>query len=115
MNQDQEVIKFVADFTGINQDKIGLDSTLLGELGVDGADGWELVEAFGKKFEVDTTNFRAERHFGAEGLSLLAPFLLLWCLLGPVTKKATAEEGSGLTPIRISDMIAMAEKKKWNL
>lgn len=41
---------FVARERATNLDRLTLDATLLGDLGTDGADGWELVEAFGKEF-----------------------------------------------------------------
>jgi acyl carrier protein len=76
-----EVIAFVAEFTGLAREKIKQDSTLLGDLRVDGVDGGELIEAFGTKFSVDIRNFRLNEHFGPEGLPLSAPFQMLWYLI----------------------------------
>ena len=115
---EQEITAFVAEITGHHPDKIKQESTLFGDLGVDGADGWELIEAFGTKFHVDTHSFCPDRHFGPEGLPLSAPFQWLWYLVRwPFTKKddRTPEEAAGLKPIRIADLIAAAESKKWTL
>jgi hypothetical protein len=106
---------FVAEFTGVRRQRLSLASTLFGDLGVDGADGWELIEAFGKRFHVDLSSFRADRHFGPES-SAVAPFVLLWWSVSfPFRKKQTPEERSGLRAIRIADLIAAAEHSRWSL
>ncbi len=84
------VMEFVAQFTGIKRERLTPTLTLFGDLGVDGADGWELIESFGRQFRVDISDFRAHRHFGPE-------------------------ERAGLTPIRISDLIASVQERKWTL
>ncbi len=113
---DESVIDFVAEFTGVKRRRLTPASTLFGDLGVDGADGWELVEAFGQKFQVDLSEFRADHHFGPEDLPIYAPFLWLWCLIRwPFRKRQTSEEQAGLEAIRISDLIAAAKEKRWNL
>jgi acyl carrier protein len=111
---EQEVIAFVADFTGVDQKKLKQESTLFGDLGVDGADGWELIEEFGKKFSVDLCNFRSDSYFGPEGLSLSAPFQWLWYFVSwPFRKERTPEEGVSMRAIRIADLIAAAQSKRW--
>lgn len=115
---EHEVIAFVADFTGFAPGKIKQESTLFGDLGVDGADGWELVDAFGKEFSVDIRNFHSDRHFGPEGLPLSAPFQWLWYLVSWPFKKSdkrTPEKAAGLKPIQIADLIAVARSKQWTI
>ena len=113
---DESVIEFVAEFTGVRRQRLGLTSTLFGDLGVDGADGWELIEAFGQKFQVDLSAFRADQHFGPEGLPIHAPFVWFWSLVSwPFRKRQTPEEDAGLRAIRISDLIAAANEKIWTL
>jgi acyl carrier protein len=113
---DENVMDFVAEFTGVKRQRLTLASTLLGDLGIDGADGWELVKGFGQKFQVDLSAFRADRHFGPEGLPIYAPFILLWWLISwPFRKKQSPEERAGLTAIRVSDLITAAREKRWTL
>jgi acyl carrier protein len=117
-NFEQEVIAFVLERTGIQPRKIKPECTLFGYLGVDGADGWEFVEAFGKRFDVDLSAFRADRHFGPEGSSILAPFVFFGRLISwPFTKrrKLAPEEASNLVAIRVSDLIEFANKGKWSI
>ena len=113
---DSNVMNFVAEFTGVRRQRLSPVSTLLGDLGVDGADGWELIEAFGEKFHVDLSSFRADQHFGPEGLPIYTPFLGLWWLVSfPFREKQTPEERSGLRAIRITDLVEAAKGRRWML
>ena len=113
---DSSVMAFVAEFTGARPPRLSPTSTLFGDLGVDGADGWELIESFGQKFHVDLSSFRADRHFGPEGLPVYAPLLWLWWLVSfPFHQRQTPEERAGLRAIRISDLIAAARERRWVL
>jgi acyl carrier protein len=111
---DQNVVDFVAEFTGVQRERLTLTSTLYGDLGVDGADGWELIHEFGERFHVDLSEFRFDSHFGPEGLPFYAPFMWLWWLISwPFRKKQSPEDAAGLKVIRISDLILAAEAKRW--
>ncbi|HEX7861014.1 MAG TPA: DUF1493 family protein [Verrucomicrobiae bacterium] len=113
---DSSVINFVAEFTALKRSQIKLDTTLFGDLGVDGADGWELMQAFGERFQIDMSSFHEDRHFGPEGVSIVAPFVWLrWLVSFPFRPKQTPEERAGLHPIRISDLIAAARERKWTI
>ncbi|MDB6067872.1 MAG: hypothetical protein JWR26_4080 [Pedosphaera sp.] len=90
---DQNIIDFVAEFTGVKRERLTPASTLYGDLGVDGADGWELIEKFGQQFQVDLSGFRADRHFGPEGMPIYAPFMWVWFLVSsPFRKRRSAED-----------------------
>jgi hypothetical protein len=110
----ESVMDFVAEYTGAERIKLTPASTLFGDLGVDGDDGWQLMEEFGQKFEVDLSGFEGGRHFGPEGCF---PPLMLWNWIRLALKPSgmSHEERSGLKPIRISDLIAAAREKRWTL
>src|SRR5260370_34599317 len=102
---DDSVMDFVSEFTGVKHPRLTASATLFGDLGVDGADGEDLIESFGKRFQVDLSQFRADRHFGPEGLRICAPFLWLWRLVNwPLRRGQTPEDRAGLKPIRIRDL-----------
>lgn len=108
------VIEFVADFTGFKPERIQFHTTLYGDLGVAGDDGVDLVQAYGKRFQVDLAGFESVRHFGSEGLSIFAPLGLLWMILRlPFWKKRSPEEGSNLRVVRICDLVAFASAGRW--
>ena len=56
---NDQIIEFIAEQTGIKRERLSLEKTLFGDLGVDGQDGWELMDEFGKRFKVDISCFRA--------------------------------------------------------
>ncbi len=92
-------------------DRLTLDSTLFGDLGTDGADGWELIEAFGKEFDVDISGFDPSKHFGPEcGGNPLT--LVIW-FVEEVVRRRNPHEVWGLTPISIRDLVEAAETKRW--
>ena len=113
---DQSVMDFVAKFTGVKRKRLTPESTLYGDLGIDGADGWELIEKFGQQFQVDLSGFRADGHFSPKGAPIYAPFMWLWfVLISPFRKRRSAEDEAGLRPIRISDLVLAAKEKRWTL
>ena len=112
----ERVIDFVCTFTGVARRQVTPASTLFGDLGIDGADGWELIKAFGEQFQVDLSEFRADKHFGPEGLPIYAPLVWAWCLLAfPFRSNKTPEERAGLIAIRLADLVTAAESRQWNL
>jgi len=75
-----------------------------------------LIESFGKKFQVDLSEFQTNRHFGPEGLPIYAPFLWLWWLVRWLFRCGqTPEDRAGLKAVRISDLIAAARDRRWTL
>lgn len=110
---EKSVTDFVAEFTGVKRERLTPDSTLFGDLGVDGADGWELIALFGREFQVDLTAFRVDCHFGPEGMPIYWPFLWIWGLVTlPFRKRRSPEQEAGLKPIRIRDLILSVKKRK---
>lgn len=115
---DDSVMDFVADFTGANRQRLTLTTTLVDDLGINGDDGLELFEAFGEKFQVDLSAFRADKYFNREGLSPIEVFgFLCWLISWPFRKGPTLREfmGDSLRDIRICDLISAAKEKKWTL
>lgn len=113
-NLEESVIEFVATFTGFKAERIHLQTTLYGDLGVAGDDGLDLIQAYGKKFQVDLMEFQSEHHFGSEGVSILAPLSLLWMVLShPFRQKRTSEEESNVQAVRICDLITFARAGRW--
>jgi hypothetical protein len=105
------VISFVAKERAIRPERITLDTTLWCDLGADGADGWDLIDAFGKEFEVDLSGFDPTKHFGPEASA--TPASLLTWLIEEWLLKRDPHEVWGIAPITIRDLIESAEKKHW--
>jgi len=74
------VLAFTARQLGYNIEKVGLESRLLEDLGLDGDDAGEFFQAFAQEFAVDLHDFSLSRHFGPEGIPFrvtLASLLIL--------------------------------------
>ena len=105
MNDDlfSQIRHFTAEELRVDPAIVGLQTRLQHDLGVDGADGWEFIEAFGTRFSVDLTGFRSTRYFGPEAGP--NPFLWLWW---SVTRSWPA-----LEPITLADLVEAARSGRW--
>lgn len=70
----ERVRSFVAEQLGVRKERLRAESRLLEDFGADGDDFEELIEAFGREFEVDLTGYRWDRHHGPEGFVPSVPF-----------------------------------------
>jgi hypothetical protein len=115
MSVDLEVrVKtFVARERCVDPRRLSLETTLFGDLGTDGADGWELIEAFGKEFDVDLCSFDPSKHFGPECGG--NPISLLFWFINEVLLRRESHEVWGLTPISIRDLVNAAKWKRWTI
>ena len=100
----ESVRQFVAVELGVRANRIAPESSLGRDLGVDGADGWELMEAFGLRFGVDMSEFCASDHFGPEAGG--NPFVWLWWTVTRSWPK--------LVPITMLDLAAAARAGRWH-
>lgn len=72
----------ISEETGMPLDKIHPDSKLISELGVDGDDGYELIESLSNKYNVDLRDIDFDQYFGdATSSPLLIAIRLLLLLL----------------------------------
>lgn len=109
----EEVLALVIHETGTRADCIRPQTTLFGDMGVDGDDGIELLRQFERKFGVDMTACRPNRHFGPEGFAPWAP--LYWSLLAPMVRQhvgsRTVIDGRHLIASRMPDVLDVGLSK----
>ena len=100
------VISFVARQTGVKVNRVNLDTAINFDLGIDGDDGSEFVEAFSKTFQVDMTGFRFDEYFGPEGLGCVPALILSWLW---------SRKAEGNTPARlvVSELVKAATQGSW--
>jgi len=101
-----EVKQFVASELRLPIEQLTLSTSIQNDLHVDGADGWELMEAFWKRFGVDPGDYRDNFHFGPEAGGC-NPFILIFYLFRPNSFKFK------LIPITIGDLTEAARSKRW--
>jgi hypothetical protein len=99
------VKQFVADETGGKADHLKLTTRLLHDLGVDGDDGPEYMQAFAECFDVNLSQFEANRHFGPE--AGCNPIFYVYSVL-------FARDRPKRVPITIRDLVEAARRRKWS-
>ena len=102
------VIDFVAPQVGVATSKIKSGTRLFHDLGVDGDDGVEFMEAFCKHFQVDPSTIQIDKHFGPESAAM--PWTIIWWVFSPSCRR-----GDGFLPIRIRDLVESAQTGKWSV
>lgn len=104
---------FIAEETRVSPKKLNPD-TLLFDLGIAGDDGYELLEAFCEKFEIqNTSEINPYEYFGGEGCNLFHVYVDLYYLLFDREKLKEIEEADCFTPLYLRDLVKSAEAKKW--
>jgi acyl carrier protein len=113
MNPDiiDRVIQFVSERVGVNRERLTLETTLFGDLGIDGNDGRDLVNAFGSRFGVDLSGFDPSKHFGPEAGCF--PPTAIYQLVREYVFGDDAHELAGVVPISIRELVEAAETKRW--
>jgi Protein of unknown function (DUF1493) len=66
---EQRLLGWIVEQLGSAIHPVTLDSEIERDMGVTGEDAWDLMEKFGRDFEIDMAKFRFERHFGPEGMT----------------------------------------------
>lgn len=97
-----QVLAFTAAETGVDLQKLTLNTTLARDLGLDGDDADEFLTNFAKQFQVDLSGFTFNLHFGPEAVSSLDIFL-----------QSSSNQKSTLIPITLSDLIDSVAAGYW--
>jgi hypothetical protein len=101
---EDDVKRYIAQELRVRYDGLTLATRLQQNLGVDGADGWEFMEAFGRRYGVDLGEFRTGLHFGPEAGCNPVVFLLL-LVHRPRCMK--------FVPITVGDLVQAARSRQW--
>ena len=97
----------VADQVGVRKDRLTDATDVFLGLGVDGIDAFDLLQRFGKEFDVSLDAVECDRHFGPE--EAFNPFLWLW----PKWRASHRVWRSNLIPVTIADLVEAAKTRKW--
>lgn len=99
------LIRLITSETGFSKNKISLETRLYHDIGLDGEDAEEFIEAFSEAFDVDMNGFEFYRYFNKEGLDSLA-------LFGSLFKAKRNQKP--LDEITVEMLEHAALKKRWN-
>jgi acyl carrier protein len=104
---DDEITKIISKEAGIPQNKITENSTLLGDLKIDGDDAWEIFEQCHNKFSLDLTAFDFNKYFRCEPCS--KGFVYLYRKIKYRDEHIAANKMS----ITVKQLIAACQRGKW--
>jgi acyl carrier protein len=114
----QQVIQFISNQLSVKPEKIFPETSLNIDLGVDGDDASEFLEEFSKKFKVDLSDLKYEKHFGPEAganpITILI-WLTLFVLGRILNRKIEYNPGFSLIPITIQDLVDSANAGRWTM
>lgn len=108
------IIDFLEQALGVDRCALHGGTRLGQDLGVDGDDAEELMQAFAAQFNVDLDGFNFGRHFGSEAPT--NPLVLLGLLLRGIFSKLPfpqTKQPTSLMPITINDLVRAAEAGRW--
>lgn len=98
------VKELIATQLAVRVDQLTTDTRLLQDIGADGADGWELMEAFGERFGVDLSAFEPALHFGPEAGGDPITGLVVLLFRPRWTRRI---------PITVGDLVEAARTGEW--
>ena len=96
---EQKLRSFVAAQVGVPEEKILPDTDIVDDFRIYGDDVWELLEEFGRQFNVNMGRLRWYHHSGLEG----------WFFRKQWWEKKTH------IPIRLADLVESVQRKEWSV
>ncbi len=121
---------FVAEAAGVRVDRVGLETRLSEDLGIDGGDASDVLNTFAERFGVDLSELRFDWHFSPEGLPIETGFflflgavglMLLWVwvwwaalLAIPVIVAVWRRQASNPYALRVRHLVTAAEMGRWD-
>jgi hypothetical protein len=97
------LVEFVTEELRVSSSRLRPNTRLFHDLGVDGDDGPEFIDAFARRFGVDLTGFDPSLHFGPEAAG--NPLLWAWWFI--TCRWPT------MIPISLSDLQASLDARRW--
>ncbi len=101
----------MAEFWSTSAEKLNPDTLLADDLGIAGDDGYELLEAFCEKFEIENVcEIDHTKYFGTEGCN---PFEIYVMLYYWIFDREKFNDNDSELPLTLRDLVKSAEAKKW--
>ena len=99
----KQIRQLLARQMGVRENKVTMATRLRHDLGMDGADAWEFLDAFCEEFSVDMTYFPHDSYFGGE---MVFSFVDMYYLLFNRSKLKKRE-------LTVRELVALTETKRW--
>ena len=102
-----EVIAFVAEYWGEPKSRLFAETSVNNDLGIDGDDGLEFMEAFSRRFAVDLETFPYDNYFGPEAAA--NPISIIVAM----TRYITTGKSTNLSPLMLRQLAVAVENGSW--
>ena len=99
------LLDLISNTIGADRNRLADGTSLFHDLGVDGLDGADLLDAIGTRYGIDMSDVDWSRYFGPE--RPYNPLYHLWCLL------RGRRLDHGIVPLRISDLRRSIQSGRW--
>lgn len=110
----ERVRDLVSGQSGVPASEITLETRLVEDLGMDGDDGHEFLEAFANEFDVDLSRMASLSYFDDEGVGLPVPSLVpLFSLVSPRFRGYVRHAARGRRVLTIRGLVALARARRW--
>lgn len=103
----KDVIAFVAEYRNEPESRLMAETAVNDDLGVDGDDGIEFLEAFSARFAVDLSAFPHDQYFGPEASATPLSFI------EAITLRLTTGRWSKLSPLKLRQLAEAVERGSW--
>ena len=103
----EEVKAFVAECWPVPKRRLSAETSVNDDLGMDGDDGVEFMQAFSVRFGVDLSAFPHDKYFGPE-----APANPISVVEGIIRRVKTGR-WSDLSPLTVGALAEAAENRTW--
>ena len=102
-----EVIAFVAEYCEVPKSRLSAETSINIDLGMDGDDGVEFMQAFSRRFAVDLVTFKHDNYFGPEAAA--TPISIIAMMM----RRLTTGEWTNRTPLTLRQLAVAAENGSW--
>lgn len=102
-----EVKAFVGEYWGEPKTQLSAETSINDDLGMDGDDGLEFMDAFSRRFAVDLGTFPYDNYFGPE-----APATPISIIASTIRRLRTGK-WTDLSPLTLRQLAEAAENGSW--
>ena len=102
-----DVIAFVAEYWEEPKNRLFAETSINIDLGMDGDDGVEFMQAFSRRFAVDLERFPHDNYFGVEAAA--TPLSIIVSMI----RWLTTSRSTNLSPLILRQLAVAVEKGSW--
>jgi len=102
-----EVIAFVAEYWEVPKSQLFAETSINNDLGMDGDDGLDFMQAFSRRFAVDLGTFPHNNYFGVEASA--TPISIIAMMI----RRLTTGKSTKLSALTLRQLAVAVENGSW--